>query len=105
VTPDWALKYLQQARAEAYIDAREALAGVDAVMQGSIPLSEQRSAAYTGAIIHLLIEQLEARVRWVERMEQGFSGKEPDLEQAEQFYSEARGRLLDLLGENQSPVP
>jgi PadR family transcriptional regulator AphA len=91
--------YLQQVRSEALRDASLALSGVDEMLQ------EQEQPSYVasnGAMIHMLIDQLEARVDWATRMLEKFSAAPDGATQpglAQDLLQTAAGRLRALLAE------
>jgi PadR family transcriptional regulator AphA len=94
-------KYLQQVRSDALRDARFALLGVERLRQEE----ESRSPnymAYNGAMIHMLVDQLQTRIRWSEQMLEKFSnessaGPQPAL--VEELLDTAAERLRLLVGE------
>ena len=97
--------YLQQVRQEALQDAREALAGVDAMLAADGGLQNMQGAPFTGAIINLIAEQLESHVNWVHTMSALLSGLEPggaeSNELAEDLYRQAGARLQALLAQGE----
>jgi DNA-binding PadR family transcriptional regulator len=101
VTIDVALAYLQQVRDEVYRDAGEALAAVEAELAEPQQLASRPNAPYSGAIIHLVANQLESRLRWADHMTGQFSrlaaSEETGAQVAEDLYRDARSRIQALL--------
>ena len=90
--------YLQQVKDEAIRDTKFALQGVEQLLQTSDELASSEYAAFTGAIIHMLADQLENRVSWAEQMSKRFALSAPGQgELSLDLYREARERLQQLL--------
>ena len=91
-------RYLEQVKAEAVRDAKVALQGIDELLQSPDELSASEHAAYTGAIINLIADQLEARISWADQMSSRFAkAAEDESELSVNLYSEAHQRLQKLL--------
>lgn len=101
VTVDVALAYLQQVRVEVFRDAAEARAAVDAELAESQQLAARPNAPYAGAIIHLIADQLDSRLRWADNMSHQLSrlqsGADTVGDVAADLYLDARARLQDIL--------
>jgi PadR family transcriptional regulator AphA len=96
----WVQKYLRQVREESLRDARFALAGVEQVLHEPDELASSDHSAFTGAIIHLIIDQLEMRVSWAEKMSARLATTgEPEIlgATALDLYTDAQERLRTLL--------
>jgi DNA-binding PadR family transcriptional regulator len=88
--------YLQQVRAEAVRDARVALEGIEELLKSPGELSASEHAAYTGAIINMIADQLETRINWADAMLERFAlERSGDLSLA--LYQQGRERLISLL--------
>ncbi len=100
VDADWVQKYLSQVREEAYRDARIALQGVEQMLQAPEQLAATSYAAFTGAIIHMIADQLEIRLAWAEKMSQNFAPRESPRSGENitlELYKGAQTRLRALL--------
>ena len=101
VTLEQALAYLQQVRDEVWRDAEEALAAVDAELVESEQLAARPNAAYAGAIINLIADQLDSRLRWAENMSRRLAPLQADTETVgdvgAELYLDARARLQAVL--------
>ena len=96
----WVQKYLQQVRDEALRDARFALEGVEEVLGFRAELTASDHSAFTGAIIHMIIDQLEMRVSWAEKMSARLAAAgnpESHGAAALDLYTDAQQRLRELL--------
>jgi len=98
VSAEQVQQYLQQVRDDALRDAEVALQGVEEVLESSDELASSPQAAYTGAIIHLITDQLERRIAWARKMSGRLAAgtEQPGL--SEDLYREAGERLKKLLG-------
>jgi DNA-binding PadR family transcriptional regulator len=99
VDADWVQKYLRQVREEALRDARFALAGVEEVLRSPAELAGSDHSAFTGAIIHMIIDQLEMRVSWAGKMSLRLAADEPETMGAAalDLYTDAQHRLRELV--------
>jgi DNA-binding PadR family transcriptional regulator len=96
----WAQKYLQQVRDEALRDARFALAGVEEILHSPAELASSDNSAFTGAIIHMIIDQLEMRVSWAEKMSARLAAAgDPETRGTASLdlYTDAQHRLRELV--------
>lgn len=103
VDTPWVVHYLNQVREEALRDAEVARLGVDAVLEQA-SWKEHPGAPYTGAILLLIADQLEARINWAATTSERFmrlaeqeaeAGELPGL--ARELYEEASQRLSRIL--------
>jgi PadR family transcriptional regulator AphA len=97
-------QYLHQVQAEALRDASFALSGVDAMLQEQ-ELKRSGYVAYNGAMIHLLVDQVETRLNWAAGMLERFSAASGGAVQpalAEDLLQSAAERLRALLAANGS---
>jgi PadR family transcriptional regulator AphA len=97
-------KYLQQARNDALRDARFALLGVERLREEEEARS-QNYMAHNGAMIHLLVDQLQTRIRWSEQMLEKFSKESaaaPQPAMVEELLDTAAERLRLLVGKESS---
>jgi DNA-binding PadR family transcriptional regulator len=99
VDAGWVQKYLQQVREEALRDARFALAGLEEVLRSPADLAGSEHSAFTGAIIHMIIDQLEIRVSWAEKMSVRLVADDPETmgTAALDLYTDAQRRLQVLV--------
>ncbi len=92
--------YLQQVRADALRDARAAMLGVEEMLQTLDELKTSDYAVYSGAMIHMVIDQLETRISWAAQMSERFSAAAKINSPAalvEELYLGAEQRLRDIL--------
>lgn len=98
---DVALAYLQQVREEVYRDARDALAAVEVELEDTTGMASRASAPWAGAIVQLIVGQLESRLAWADAMIQRFTRLQVDHEDepslAPGLYEDARDRLKEVL--------
>jgi hypothetical protein len=95
--------YLRQVRSDALRDARIALLGVEEMIQGLDDLKKTDSAMYSGAMIHMIIDQMQTRIQWAEQMSEQFTQArtgESSATLVENLYVGAAQRLRGLLGED-----
>jgi DNA-binding PadR family transcriptional regulator len=101
VTVDVALAYLRQVREEIFRDAAEALLAVEAELEQPRRLATRPHAAFSGALIHLVVSELESRLRWSDEMTRRLDplqeGEESRGQVAADLYREARASLMTLL--------
>lgn len=102
VDADWVGNYLAQARSDAFSDAKAAYQAVNAMIADG-DLRDYPGTPFTGAILHLIVSQLEARLEWVEGMQSRFASLDPDrlldarAELGPELYADASARLAALL--------
>lgn len=93
--------YLEQVRQEALKDGEEALFAVKAQLSNTGYLTTYVAGPYSGALISMIAEQIEARILWAENMLeqlQGFDGEQPlQASCGVAIYRQAQQRLEELL--------
>lgn len=99
VDQEQVLKYLRQVRSEALRDAEFALKGVNGMLEQQ-EFRESSYVAFNGAMIHMLIDQFQTRIRWSERMLEQFSAASAAVPQpalVEDLLTTAADRLRALI--------
>ncbi len=92
--------YLEKMREDALRDAEVALAGIESLQSHAEEFLRTPHAPYSGALMHLVCDQLTSRLNWAESMLQRVQGLEPgqaNFELAETLYEDAAQRLRDML--------